>query len=160
MENWAEETIDVINSKLKDTKEKDIRFYRVDEFKRNISRIETNSKSCPYCKKQKINITEISNSIDDAVHIPGKTRREYDRLISQLSKHIRKEHGFYTPYYFSYIYSFWGILAGLIAAYILIQIFPEYWLEMLSIGFVSGLIPGYIWGSVKDKQIRSAKRLM
>jgi hypothetical protein len=160
MENWDIKITNTIDGKLKDVREKDIRFYRIDEFKRNISRIEMNSKSCPFCKKQKINISEISNKIEDAVNIPGKTRREYDRLISLLSKHMQKEHGFYAPYYFSYFHSFWGIVAGLVVGYGLMRIFPEYWIEMLSIGFVSGLIPSYIWGHIKDKKIRSEKRLM
>ncbi len=160
MENWDVEIKKTIDDKLKSVQEKDIRFYRIDEFKRNISRIETNSKSCPFCNKQKINISEISNKIDDAVNIPGKTRCEYDRLISQLSKHMQKEHGFYAPYYFSYLYSFFGIVLGLVIGYVLIKIFPVYWIEMLSMGFVVGLIPAYIWGVVKDKKIRSEKRLM
>ena len=160
MANWATETTELIDNKLNSTREKDIRFYRIEEFKRNIHRIETNSKSCAFCSQQKINISEISNKIDEAVNIPGKTRREYDRFISQLAKHMQKEHGFYAPYYFSYLYSFFGIVIGLIIGYVLMKISPVYWMEMLSIGFVSGLIPGYMWGFIKDKKIRSENRLM
>ena len=160
MENWAAETIEIIDKKLKSTREKDIRFYRIEEFKRNIHRIETNSKNCPFCSQQRINISEISNKIDEAVNIPGKARREYDRFISQLSKHMQKEHGFYAPYYFSYLYSFFGIVLGLIIGYILMKIFPAYWIEMLSIGFVAGLLPAYIIGHIKDIKIRREKRLM
>jgi len=53
MENWATKTNQTIDSKLEGIKDKDLRFYRIDELKRNIERVETFSKSCPYCKKKK-----------------------------------------------------------------------------------------------------------
>ncbi len=160
MENWATEITDTIDTKLKGTRDKEIRFYRIDEFKRNITRVDSFSKSCPFCQQQRITISEVVDKIDDAVHVPGQTRREYDRLISHLSKHIQKEHGFYTPYYFSYIYSFFGIVGGLILGYVLMKFNPEFRVEMLSIGFIAGLIPTYVWGFIKDKKVRSEKRLM
>jgi hypothetical protein len=160
MKNWATEITDKIDSKLEGTRDKEIRFYRIDEFKRNITRVDSFSKNCPICKQQKIYISEVADKIDEAVNVPGKTRREYDRLISSLSKHIQKEHGFYTPYYFSYLYSFFGIIAGLILGYVLMKINPDYFVEMLSIGFIIGLIPSYFWGFIKDKKVRSGKRLM
>ncbi len=160
MENWAAEITDTIDKKLEGTRDKEIRFYRIDEFKRNITRVGSFSKSCPFCQQQKISISEVVDKIDEAVNVPGKTRREYDRLINRLSKHIQKEHGFYAPYYFSYLYSFFGIVVGLIIGYALIKINQDYWIEMLSVGFIAGLIPCYIWGFIKDKKIRSEKRLM
>lgn len=160
MGKWAEGLNSEIESKLGEAREKDIRFFRIEEFKRNIIRTDDFSGSCSFCKKQKINIVKTTEAIDVAVFVPGKIRREYDRLISRLSKHMQKEHGFYAPYYFSYHYSFFGIIIGLIIGYILKEINPIYPLEMLSIGFALGLIPFYIWGYFKDKKIRSEKRLM
>lgn len=160
MENWATKITKTIDTNLEGTREKEIIFFRIKEFKRNIIRIGSFSKSCSICLKEKIPVTEIINNIDEAINVPGKTRREYDRLISRLSKHMQKEHGFYAPYYFSYYYSFFGIIFGLIIGYVLMKINPEPWIEMLSIGFSVGLIPGYVWGFIKDKKIRSENRLM
>ena len=160
MGNWEKELNKIIDTKLESTRDKEIRFFRIDEFKRNIERVGSFSESCTHCQQQKTVIVEVVEKIEEAIHIPGNTRREYDRLIARLSKHIQKEHGFYPPYYFSYLYSFFGIAIGLIIGYILMKIKPELWIEMLSIGFVAGLIPSYIWGSIKDKKIRSEKRLM
>ena len=140
MENWATETIEQINNKLEGEKEKEIRFYRVDELKRNIQRVHDFSKKCPRCQQEKITIKEVADTIDEAIKVPGKSRREYDRIIDRLSKHIRKEHGFYPPYYFAYYYSFIGIALGLILGFVLYKILPELWMEMLSAGFSSGSI--------------------
>lgn len=160
MENWATEISKNIDTKLEGTRDKDIRFYRIDEFKRNIVRVGSFSQSCLFCQKEKISISEISNKIDEAVNVPGKSRREYDRLISRLSKHIQKEHGFYTPYYFTYLYSFFGIVAGFIIGFALMKLFPGFYIEMLSIGFIICLLPSYFIGYSKDKKNRSKKRLM
>ncbi len=160
MGNWAEEINTVIDGKLKDARDKDLRFLRVPEFKRNVSRTDTFSESCPFCKQQQIFIAEAVSKIEETVNEPGESRREYDRLIYRISKHMQKEHGFYAPYYFSYLYSFFGILAGLILGYILMKTVPGYSTEMLSIGFTLGLIPAYIWGFIKDKKIRAEKRIM
>ncbi|HKI89543.1 MAG TPA: hypothetical protein VKA38_10975 [Draconibacterium sp.] len=160
MENWATKTNQTIDSKLEGIKDKDLRFYRIDELKRNIERVETFSKSCPYCKKRKIDISTTIEKIDEAVNVPGQTRREYDRMIGRLSIHMQKEHGFYTPFHFVYLYSFFGMVAGLLLGYLLLKILPQYDWTMLAVGFSVGLISGYIWGNIKDKKIRSENKLM
>lgn len=160
MGNWATKTKQTIDDKLKGTKDKEIRFYRVDELKRNIERVDSFSKSCPFCQKQKIDITAIVENIDEAIHVPGQTRRDYDRLISRLSMHMQKTHGFFTPFHFVYLYSFFGMVAGLVLGYLLLRLFPAYDWTMLAIGFSIGLVTGYIWGNIKDNKIRANKKLM
>ncbi len=160
MGNWAKEINETIESKLKDARDKDLRFLRMDEFKRNITRIDTFSESCSFCQKHKVEVVEAVSEIDKTVNEPGETRRNYDRLIYRISKHMQKEHKFYPPYYFAYHYSFIGMVAGLILGFILMKTVPGYSTEMLSIGFSIGLIPGYIFGAINDRKIRSEKRIM
>lgn len=160
MEEWSKQTISQLDEKTKNVKQRDIRFYRVEEFKRNIERVGEFSKSCPYCEKEKINIATIVGKMDVAIDVPGKTRREYDRAISRLSGHMQKNHGFFTPYYFSYLFSFFGMVAGLLVGYILMRFFPSHDWAMLSAGFVAGLLTGYVWGATKDNKIRHSKKLM
>ncbi len=160
MEKWSSEIISKIDSSLAGTKERDLRFFRVDEFKRNIQRVDEFSAHCPFCQKQKQEIAECVEKIEEAINFPGQPRRNYDRLISRLSNHMQKEHGFFTPYYFSYLFSFFGMVAGIVLGYILQKIVPAYNWEMLIIGFSIGLITGYFWGTAKDNKIRSEKRLM
>lgn len=160
MANWSEEMKNQLDEKLTGTKTRDIRFYRIDEFKRNIVRVDSFSGNCPQCQKQKIDIAEAVAKIDEAVHVPGRSRRNYDRLISRLSGHMQKEHGFYAPFYFTYLYSFFGMIAGLVLGYLLLKLLPQHNWAMLSLGFVIGLIAGYAWGAGKDNKIRSDKKLM
>ncbi len=160
MEVWSEKMIAQIDEKTASIKQRDIRFYRIDELKRNIQRVGEFSQNCPYCEKEKLNIAEAVKKIDKAINIPGKPRRDYDRLIGRLSSHMQKNHGFYAPYYFTYLYSFFGMLTGLLIGYLLMRLFPAHNWALLSAGFVAGLIAGYFRGSGKDRKIRSLKKLM
>jgi len=160
MENWAVEINSKIDVSLEKSREKDLRFFRVDEFKRNITRIDEFSKSCPFCHKQKIDIAENVETIHEAVEVPGKSRREYDRLISRLARHMQKEHGFYAPFYFSYLYAFIGIVAGLVIGYILFKTFPMYGEALFLVCVMVGIVAAYITGSYKDSKIRTSKKIM
>lgn len=160
MKSWSEEINTQIDSKLEGINDKDKRFFRIAEFKRNISRVDLFSNNCPTCNNEQLNIKEIVESIDKAINNLGQERKTYDKLISRLSKHIQKEHGFYTPYYFTYYYSFFGLLAGAIIGYFLMKIDPEIKLELFCLGIAIGLLPTYVLGYLKDKKIRSQKKLM
>ena len=160
MENWAAKNNSKIDSNLESAREKDIRFFRIDEFKRNITRVNEFSADCSFCKKQKIDISEVAETIFEAVDVPGNKRREYDRLISRLSVHMRKKHGFYPPFYFSYLYAFFGFIGGFILGFLLYLIFRQLKEAMFAIGFMIGIVAAYILGSRKDHKIRSAKKLM
>jgi len=160
MESWSTELKTQIDTKLEGVNEKDLRFFRIDEFKRNVSRIDSFSSTCSECKKEQQYIVEMVSGIDEAIKNVGSKRREYDRLISKLSKHIQKKHGFYAPYYFTYIYSLVGFVIGGIIGYLMMDINPELKLELFCLGFAIGLLPTYIIGSFKDKKIRRLKKLM
>ena len=92
MESWSTETIAKIDSKLEGVKEKDIRFFRIDEFKRNIKRVDEFSAKCSVCKQHKTEINAIVEHIEEAVKVPGKSRRTFASYISRLAKHMQKEH--------------------------------------------------------------------
>ena len=160
MGHWSDEQKNKIDAKLSGVKDKDLRFFRIEEFKRNLIRTDRFSSGCPQCKKEIINISEAVMTIDEAINSVGRKRREYDKLISRLSKHMQKEHGYYTPYYFTYLISFYGIVMGSVIGYFLMQLNVDLKLELFCLGFAIGLLPSYVYGHVKDKKIRKEKRLM
>jgi hypothetical protein len=160
MEKWAEKINSQVDTHLEKSREKDLRFFRIDEFKRNVARVEEFSSNCSFCNKTKIDIVEASETIAEAVNVPGKSRREFDRLITRLSKHMRKEHGFYPPYYYSYTYSFLGIAFGLAIGLILYNLIPLHGEVFLASAVSLGIITSYIAGTRRDNKIRKEKRLM
>lgn len=160
MKSWSAKISAEIDRKLADTRDKDKLFFRVNEFKRNIARVDAFSAACPHCKSEIPAIETAVEQIDVAVETPGRERREYDRLISRLARHMQKEHGFYAPFHFSYVYALYGLLAGLALSLLLYLLFPHYWLEMFAVGLSSGIVVSYVFGSLKDKKVRAEKKLM
>ncbi len=160
MEDWTSQIISAINEKLKDTRQSDLRFFRVEEFKRNVQRTGTFSGKCPVCKSHQSEIVAVTDNIDQAIGTPGNVRRRYDRLINQLASHMQKEHGFYSPFHFTYRHSFFGMTGGMLAGFLLMLLFKDYNWAYFSGGFSLGLLLGYIYGSKKDRKIREKKMIM
>jgi hypothetical protein len=159
-QSWSSIHLNKIEESLKDVREKDLRFFRIDEFKRNLERVGDFSEKCAQCNKFIIDINEAVEKINETIQIPGKERRSYDKLISRLSRHMQKEHQFYPPYYFSYLFSFFGIVIGLLLGAACMKLwFPANY-NAVWIGFSVGVVIAYIWGSVKDKKVRAQKKLM
>lgn len=161
MKNWKDTITEQLHSQTGNINEKDVRFYRIAEFERMINRTGDLSATCNDCQSMKSEIETIVESIDKAIHTPGKLRRNYDHLIDRLAKHQRKHHGYYPPYFYTYNYSFFGILAGSATGALLgYFIIPEaIWYFILS-GFVVGLLASRIWGSRKDKAVRASGKLL
>ena len=153
-------TLKRIEENLEGLNEKDLRFFRIEEFKRNIKRTDGFRSKCPICDANKTDIGLISDKIKEAVSVPGKSRRDYDRLINRLSNHIRKEHRFFPPYYNTYLFSFIGAFAGIILGYLGYKLYPTPdYIAGIAI-FAVVLLLGNFWGNKKDRKIRNENRLM
>ncbi len=160
MGDWANGLKSKVKEKLSDTKERDLRFFRIEEFLRNVTRTGEFSTKCPRCASYKIDIEAVVEKIDEAIQVPGKSRREYDGLISMLSTHMRKEHDFYPPYYYTYLYSSVGTVLGLILGFLVYKFYPSSDFITFVVGFIIGILSGNMVGTRKDKKIRNENRLM
>jgi hypothetical protein len=159
-ENWAEHMMNVIDGKLEGTEDKKLRFFRLGELKRNISRIGQFCARCEGCNQFKQEVEAIAGHIDEAVSVPGQERRELDKLVFRLSNHMMKEHDFFPPHNYNYRYSLIGILAGALAGFLLMKFLPSIKWYLLVTGLIAGLITGQIAGSIRDRKIRNENRLM
>lgn len=160
MDEWTSQMISSIEENLSKAKASDLRFFRVSEFKRNVERTGSFADKCPACRRNQTDIKIVVAVIENAIVSPGKTRREYDNLISRLAGHMQKEHGYYTPYHFTYRYLFYGMLIGLVTGYLMMSLLSEYNWAYVSGGYAAGLLMGYIYGSKKDRIIREKKMIM
>lgn len=160
MEDWTTQMVLQVDEKLKDARPADLRFFRVDEFKRNIRRTDDNARSCPDCNREKINIAQVVKKIEEAINVPGQARREYDRLINRMAAHMQKQHGYHTPYYFTYRFAFYGLVAGMAAGLLLMAAFSDMNWALFPAGTSLGLLAGYLHGGTKDRKIREKNMLM
>ncbi|VAW13497.1 hypothetical protein MNBD_BACTEROID01-382, partial [hydrothermal vent metagenome] len=66
MDNWEEQIKEAIHSKLEGIKDRDLRFFRVEEFIRNVGRTGKFSNNCPVCNSNKTEISAIIEKIGEA----------------------------------------------------------------------------------------------
>lgn len=160
MQNWAENVLKEMEQRLSGTREKDMRFFRIDELRRNIKRIDNYTPDCDICRNLKNETEIVLAHVNEAVNVPGSHRRELDRLMARLARHMMKTHRYYPPYYFNYLYSFYGIAAGSLLGLLVTLVIPSKPWELLAAGFVFGIIIGQFFGGKKDRIVRRNDRLM
>ncbi len=161
MSDWYEKLEAQINDQLRDTRDKDLRFFRVEEYLRMTKRVEDFASSCRECNSFKYEIEKTAGDIGVAIASPGKTRRNYDRLMGNLSKHMRKQHGFYPPYYFTYLLAFVYAFGASVGAFIVSLPFVhlDKWFFIVP-AFIIGLVLGNLRGAKKDSRIRNSEKLL
>ena len=155
MSDWYHKYEENVFNLLKDEKNRDLRFFRIEEMLRMAKRADKFAFSCTKCQSFKNRLNEGYKSLKKAVQYPGKERKELDILQTEMSAHMKKIHGFYPPYYFSYLYSAIGILIFMTIAIIIYLILPSFsiW-NILAISFAAGVIAGQITGNKKDNRIK------
>ncbi len=161
MNKWDENVLTQMEKSLSGAREKDLRFFRIDELRRNIGRVGHFSDNCHQCRSFKGQIESVLVHVEEAVNVPGYHRRELDRLIARLSRHMMLAHNYYPPYHFNYLYTTYGLLAGLALSMAVIFLVNSRYGELsAALLFIISLLAGQIIGAKKDRKIRSEKRLM
>lgn len=160
MESWEDTVLKGMEESLTGTREKDLRFFRIEELQRNIRRVGEFSAHCPHCRHFKHDIQTTLVHVNEAVNVPGQHRKELDRLIARLSRHMMKLHGFYPPYHYNYLYSFYGMLAGSLIGLAAVILTPGNRWELMIAFIAAALITGQVIGSKKDRIVRTAGKIM
>lgn len=161
MSDWNQKIADSLRQELQGINEKDIRFFRVEEYLRMVERVDRFSGECHECHQFLPEIEKQVGSIHQALKTIGKDRRRYDKHLSQLGSHMKKAHGFYPPYYFTYTYSFFFALAAIAFGFLVSFLFPSVsiWFFVVP-GFILGLLVAQLYGGSKDAKIRANKKLL
>ncbi len=161
MGDWYNKIETRVTEQLKGARHKDLRFFRVEEYFRMTRRVEGFASSCRECNTFKYEIEKTSELVGQAVASPGKARITYDRLIGKLSKHMQKQHGFYPPFYFTYLLSVTYALVASVFGFVASLLFTQAdkWFFIIT-AFIIGLIAGNLKGAKKDSVVRNNKKLL
>ncbi|WP_423129293.1 hypothetical protein [Gaoshiqia sp. Z1-71] len=161
MSSWYSQFEQELLSGLEQIKSRDLRFFRVEEFLRNARRVDEFSDSCRDCHTLQYDIEKQKNTVAGAIRVPGKERRAYDRLQSRLNSHMRNVHGFYPPFYFTYLHSFlWTLALGVISLLVSLLFPGADIFAFLAPAFAVGVVTGQLVGGKKDRKIRSTNKLL
>ena len=161
MSDWNQKIVTDLRQELQGINEKDMRFFRVEEYLRIVERVDRFSGDCHECRQFKPEIEKHVPIIHHALKSIGKDRRSYDRHLSQLGNHMKKKHGFYPPYHFTYTYSFFFPLVLCVFGFLVSLLFPSIsiWFFLVP-GFILGLVTAQFYGGSKDAKIRATKKLL
>jgi hypothetical protein len=140
---------------------RDLRFFRIEEYLRIVRRVDEFSDDCVECKQFRTEIEHQALTIGKAIKYTGRERAAYDRHSDKLARHMKKVHGFYPPYYFTYSLGFSYMLAATALAFLVSFLFPSIdpWIFVVP-GFIIGLLIGQLKGAQKDAKIRAGDKLL
>lgn len=159
MENWYPGFEKKVVEQLKGAAHRDLRFFRIEEYLRNAERIDGFAGNCRECYSFRSEMDKQKEDVARAVEYPGKERRKLDGLQSKINDHMRKTHGFFPPYYHTYMQSVYWTVGLMFVAFLLTLIFPEVdKVVFYSPAFVIGVITGQVVGGRKDSKIRDSQK--
>lgn len=134
---------------------RDARFFHVERFSRIAEIVNQQSGSCQSCSDLGYQLLEMSEKLGDMINGSGRDLRQYENLLESSASHLRDAHGYYPPFYFNYLYNFYGFAAGLAVGISLFFLFPD-WnaYQVLLLPPAIGFLAGQLAGRKKDNRLR------
>ncbi len=120
------------------------------------------SEQCPVCKRNKPDILHAAREMESMIRPSGGGETALETLHDTVYHHLRKDHNLTPRSYFIALYSFFGMIAGLIIGGLvgvvidfILEAEKGHWLKNgLLIGWFLGLVAGQILGKQKDNRIK------
>ena len=135
----------------------DFKFYQVDSFLKIAKKTDQYAADCKACSGFKEEAEDLAENLFEYLKGDVKSRRNYEKKLDVMNRHLRKEHKIYPKQFFISLYSFLGVVGGLaFGAAVAYLTIPGFLQQSLLFGFVAGLIIGRVWGKMKDKKQEKA----
>jgi hypothetical protein len=145
---------------------REYKLFNIDRLIRSGKRVDEFSATCKKCTGFKQKLDLISRNLGDYISGTKIPQKELENISSQIFSHLRKDHKIIPRSYFIAVYSFagmlFGVLAGFIAGLVLKYCFspvnPILIKNAILIGWFTGLVIGQIFGNKRDKKVRKENR--
>jgi len=129
----------------------DFKFFQVETFLKAAKKADSFSNKCDVCQTHKERAEEMADNLENYLKGDFKLRKDYEKQLDKITKHLKKEHKIYPEQYFISLYSLFGVLGGVgVGALIAYLTIPGFINQSMLFGFVGGLIIGRIFGKRKD----------
>jgi len=131
-------------------------YYQIERIKR-AEEIFMHHPECEECAKAKANLVEIYENVP-SLRESVDLEKKHEDFINSFIKHFKEEHKIYSVFYFTSLYSFFGILIGGIFS-VALWFFncPSKIALMLFVAFV---VVSYLAGSRKDNFYRFKRKII
>ena len=138
---------------------RDITFFNIDMIEQAARHTVLHMKDCGQCQANKEELLALSREFPEMLAtISG--RRDFTNRLDRVLKHLRQVHGVYPKGYFTGVYTILGVTIGGLVGWLIarLDLLSMYAAMITFLGI--GLIVGWVWGQVKDRQIaKNGKRL-
>jgi len=163
MENsdWLLQVSDSISQNENLLHKKDIAFYQFGKIEIIAKITNKHLDACEICNQNKNTVLDLMANAPEYLNKGISERRTFDQKLEEIKDHLRKKHQFYPNTYFSSLYTFLGMVCGILLAIALSYIFLNAFFRFfILVGFVIGTISGRIWGNIKDKKNRKLGKVI
>ncbi|QZE13551.1 hypothetical protein K4L44_13340 [Halosquirtibacter laminarini] len=153
MTNSQDAIFEDLNRALSGISDKDLRFFPIDRFKTQLEILLQHRDQCPECNMLLKKTKEVVPLIPIAITDVGKERKQVDRLLRDIERHLRKVHHLLPEYYYAARYGSIFAAITVVISLIALWCFPSdnSVLVIITLTFIS-LILGFLWGNIKDKR--------
>ncbi len=157
---WINEIEQNIDNQKANIYYRDLRFYQVDRFIKMAKLIDEYSSHCAECKNNKEIVGDVAK--DFGLYLGGNLsrRKQYERHYDSIDKHLKKIHGHYAPQYFLSLYSFAGMVFGILPGALFYFLSPGNWVYYLSVCVMVSVFIARQFGKKKDNIIKKAGKLL
>ena len=158
-ENWIAQQLQVIEDETSEFSFSKVNLLKITSLEKLIKKTPEFAEHCSTCKA---NLSELEQMVHQVSKLDDSyVRQPYEKKFNEMRRHFQKEHGYFDPFHYV---SRWAFLAAVIGAIIALAI-SYFWKQQiisdfLLMGAFIGLAVGYISGSLKDKTIRKAGKLI
>jgi hypothetical protein len=91
-----------------------IRTFRPDRLMKMAHHVETFEDQCSTCKKLRMDIDRSLEPLKQKAKITEPVLHQYMVVFRKLSNHLKSDHHLVLPFYFSSMYTLWGLFAGVL----------------------------------------------
>jgi hypothetical protein len=145
---------------------REYKLFNIARFIKSAKWTDSFSDQCPVCKKNKSDMLHAAREIKSMIRPSGGGEATFETLLDTVYHHIRKDHKLTPRSYFISLYSFVGMIAGVISGGLVgvvtdLMLHAEKWQWLkngLLVGWFLGLVAGQILGKRKDNRIKKLGR--
>ena len=162
---WLTDFNDKLKKGTNDLSGRNYRFLQVRRLAKMAEKVDEYSTSCRDCFFFKNDLSQIVSNPESFRDNSTSGNTGYEKSFGLIFRHLKKAHKLYPKSYFASVYSllgmFFGILAGLLIAYMIFFIQEES-SDILKtgvlLGWVIGLVVGQIFGKKRDNEMKKQDR--
>lgn len=156
MSEWTENFENELKIQINKVERLKVGYINVRLLNNLAKKIDLLSPQCSTCKAYKKEFELILPDVVTRIEEP-EFRNSYESTLVEVSEHLKKKHGFSKEGYYKSLYTFIGIVIGLVVAFLSSYFVVDR--DVYTFFFYGGLIGvaiGYFVGLAKDKKIKAA----